>query len=297
MYILYNPSNVIKLFQYISLLIVAILIILMTVELFNLIISNTTTQGFKLIISYLLISIIILFLIVFYIGSRRVFRPSYTISIDDTNLTTYQTSKNIVKQFTFSNIASITEKGDEFCFNLKDNSRFYLPYEMQNDNIFFEKLFHNYKTKIPDEELFGELKRKNNRFLIIVIVILLLPFLLIPLLFGNILIIFLYLLSLSLVFSLMGNTELKKINPDTIEIRKFFKTTIIPKNDIDEVKFSRIFVVLPKGGGIYKHICELITKSNEVYTFKNSSMSSVDLYCYLTFWTNTINKRCLTKIL
>lgn len=295
MYILHSPNNAIKLFQYIILLIVGIIIVFSTMELFNLITSNIAIVGFKLVFSYLLSSIIILFLIGFYIGCRRVFRPSYTISIDDTNLITYQTSKNVVNQFTFSDIASITEKGDEFCFNLKDKSAFYLPYEMQNDNVFFEKLFHNYKTKIPDDELFEELKRKKNRFLTIVIVILLLPFLLIPLLSGNVFVIFVYLLSLSLVFSLMDNTELKKINPDTIEIRKYFKTTIIPKNDVDEVEFSRIYVVLPKGGGGYKHSCALVTKSNKIYKFKSSSISSIDLYCYLTFWTNTVNQRCLTK--
>lgn len=295
MYILYSPSKVIKLFQYSILLIVGIIIVFSTMELFNLIKSNIDTQGFKLVFSYLLASIIILFLIGLYIGIRRVFRPSYTISIDDTNLITYQTSKNVVNQFTFSDIASITEKGDEFCFNLKDKSAFYLPYEMKNVNVFFEKLFHNYKTEIPNEELFGELKRKSNRFLTIVIVILLLPFFLIPLSFGNILVIFIFLIGFVKVFLLMGNTELKKINPDTIEIRKYFKTTIIPKNDVDEVNFRRIYVVLPKGGGTYKHSCELITKSNKIYRFKNSSMSSIDLYCYLTFWKNTVNQRCLTK--
>lgn len=266
----------------------------MTVGLFNLIISNTTTQELKLIFSYLLTSMIILFSIGFYMGCRRVFRPDYIISIDDTNLITYQTPKNVVKQFTFSDIDSISEEGP-FCFNLKDKSAFYLPYEMKNVNVFFEKLFLNYKTEISDEELFGELKRKNNRFLTIVIVILLLPFLLIPLLSSNVFVIFVYLIGISLVFSLMDNTELKKINPDTIEIRKFFKTTIIPKNDVDEVKFSRIYVVLPKGGGGYKHSCELVTKSNKIYKFKSSSISSIDLYCYLTFWTNTVSQRCLTK--
>lgn len=294
MNILYSPNNGMKFFQYLTLIIVAILIVFSTIWLFNLITSNIAIEGFKLVISYLLISIIILLLIGLYIGCRRVFRPEYTISIDDTNLITYQTSKNIVNQFTFSDIASITEDG-LFCFNLKDKRAFYLPYEMKNDNVFFEKLFHNYKTTIPDEELFGELKRKNKRFLTIVIVILLLPFLLIPLLSGNVFVIFVYLIGMSLVFSLIDNTELKKINPDTIEIRKYFKTTVIPKSDVDEVKFRRIYIVLPKGGGGYKHSCELITKSNEVYTFKNSSMSSIDLYCYLTFWTNTANKRCVTK--
>lgn len=283
-----------KFFQYLILIIVAILIVFSTIWLFNLITSNIAIEGFKLVISYLLISVIILLLIGLYIGFWRVFRPDYTISIDDTNLITYQTSKNIVNQFTFSDIACITEEGP-FCFNLKDKRAFYLPYEMKNDNVFFEKLFHNYKTTIPDEELFGELKRKNKRFLTIVIVILLLPFLLIPLLSGNVFVIFVYLIGISLVFSLIDNTELKKINPDTIKIRKYFKTTVIPKSDVNEVKFRRIYIVLPKGGGGYKHSCELITKSNEVYTFKNSSMSSIDLYCYLTFWTNTVNKRCVTK--
>ena len=149
--------------------------------------------------------------------------------------------------------------------------------------------------EIPNEELFGPLNRKKNWFLTIVIVILLLPFLLIPLLSGNVFVIFVCLIGFGFVFSLMGNTELKRINPGTIEIRKYFKTTAISKTYIKEVKFSRKFVVLPKGGGGYKHSCELITKSNEVYTFKNFSMSSIDLYCYLTFWTNTVNQRCLTK--
>jgi len=294
MYVLYSPSNGIKFLQYISLLIVFFLIVLMTVGLFNLIISNTTTQELKLIFSYLLTSMIILFSIGFYMGCRRVFRPDYLISIDDTNLITYQTPKNVVKQFTFSDIDSISEEGP-FCFNLKDKSAFYLPFEMENDNIFFEKLFHNYKMEIPNEELFGPLNRKKNWFLTIVIVILLLPFLLIPLLSGNVFVIFVCLIGFGFVFSLMGNTELKRINPGTIEIRKYFKTTAISKTYIKEVKFSRKFVVLPKGGGGYKHSCELITKSNEVYTFKNFSMSSIDLYCYLTFWTNTVNQRCLTK--
>ena len=93
----------------------------------------------------------------------------------------------------------------------------------------------------------------------------------------------------------MDNTELQKINSDTIEIRKYFKTTVIPKDDVDEVKFSRTYVVLPKGGGGYKHSCELITKSNKIYKFKSSSMSSIDLYCYLTFWMNTVNQRYLGK--
>ena len=284
-----------KFFQYITLLIVGVLIVFSTIGLFNLITSDIAIEGFKLVISYLLISIIILLLIGLYIGFRRVFRPEYRISIDNTNLITYQTSKNIVNKFTFSDISCITEESELFCFNLKDKSAFCLPYEMKNDNVFFEKLFHNYKMTIPDEELFGELKRKNKRFLTIAIVILLLPFLLIPLLFGNIIVIFIYLIGMSLVFSLIDNTELKKINPDTIEIRKYFKTTIILKNDVNEVKFRRRYVVLPKGIRGYKHSCELITKSNEVYTFKTSSMSSLDLYCYLTFWTNTVNQRRLTK--
>ena len=294
MYILYRSNISTKFFQYISLLIVSILIILSIVGLLNLIKSNIAIQGFKIVFSYLLTSIILLLIIGFYIGCRRVFRPSYTISIDDTSLITYQTSKKIVKQFTFSDIDSITEEGP-FCFNLKDKSAFYLPYEMKNDNVFFEKLFYDYKTKIPDEELFIPLNRKSNRFFTIVIGILLLPFLLIPLLFGSVFVIFVYLIGISFVFSLMDNTELQKINSDTIEIRKYFKTTVIPKDDVDEVKFSRTYVVLPKGGGGYKHSCELITKSNKIYKFKSSSMSSIDLYCYLTFWMNTVNQRYLGK--
>lgn len=295
MYILYSPNILRKIFQSIILLIVGILIVLSIIGLFTLVKTNIDTVGLKLVFSYLLTSILILFLIGFYIGCRKVFRPSYTISIDDTNAITYQKSNTVIKQFTFSDISSITEESG-FCFNLKDTNAFHLPYEMKNDNVFFEKLFHDYKTIIPDEELFGELKRKNNRFLAIVIVILLLPFFLIPLLSGNVFVIFVYLMGMSLVFSLIDNTELKKINPDTIEIRKYFKTTVIPKSAVKEVKFRRRYIVLPKGGGGYKHSCELITKSNEIYTFKNSSMSSIDLYCYLTFWTNTVNQRCLAKL-
>jgi len=66
----------------------------------------------------------------------------YTISIDEVNSITYQISKSIMKQFTFSDITSIIEEG-AFCFNLKDKSAFYLPYQMENYSIFFEKLFNN----------------------------------------------------------------------------------------------------------------------------------------------------------
>jgi len=250
MYVLYSPSNGIKFLQYISLLIVFFLIVLMTVGLFNLIISNTTTQELKLIFSYLLTSMIILFSIGFYMGCRRVFRPDYLISIDDTNLITYQTPKNVVKQFTFSDIDSISEEGP-FCFNLKDKSAFYLPFEMENDNIFFEKLFHNYKMEIPNEELFGPLNRKKNWFLTIVIVILLLPFLLIPLLSGNVFVIFVCLIGFGFVFSLMGNTELKRINPGTMKLenisklRQFQKLISKKLNSVENLWFY------PKGvGGI-----------------------------------------------
>jgi len=142
MYILYKPNVLRKFFQYIVLLMVGILIILSMIGLFYLIKLDTATLGLKLVFLYLLFTTIILLLIGFYIGHRKLVRLKYTISIDEVNSITYQISKSIMKQFTFSDITSIIEEG-AFCFNLKDKSAFYLPYQMENYSIFFEKLFNN----------------------------------------------------------------------------------------------------------------------------------------------------------
>lgn len=290
--ILYNPNAFTKLFNYALITIVGVLLILSIVGLFHAVTTNNSSSFF---LSYLFICLVILLSIVFYISIRRLFRVKYIISLDEMNTITYQTSKRIIKRFTFSDVDSISEEGNEFSFYLKDKTIFFLPFEINNHEVFFTRLFENYKTSISEENLFKNFKIKNYPLPKILLFILFFPLAVLPLIIGNILVIFIYTIGAIFLFLLIHSAKLVKINPENIEIRNNFQTIMISKTEVKKIEFKRELVHVPKGGIKYMYCCELVTNSDKIYRLKNSHISSIDLYCYLTFWTNTVHERHFIK--
>lgn len=293
--ILYNPNLFTKIMSYVFVIILMIALLAFLKGLYTSLISDYSLQA-KILLSYLYVLSLLAASLTLYIFTPKILRSKYTISINEKNVIIYKKSNSIFKEFTFADVSSISEKSQEFFFYLKDNTIFSLPFEFKHDDVFFNKLFNDYKIAIQDNGLYTIFKPKDDLFIkmILFITSLLLVFFFPIILFHSITNISIFLFSiivLGIFFIFFFTTNYIKINPKNIEIKTTFKTVIISKSDIQKVEFKRIKFI----NGFYFHECQLITKLNKIYSLSKSGISSIDLYCYLTFWTNTVHERHLIK--
>lgn len=279
--VLYAPSLIFKVYIYAVTIASTILLILLTNQLYTTLTSNYSI-GVKFLFSYILTLALGVFLISFYLGLSILKHFQYTISIDENNIIAYKKSNQMIKQFTFFDIDNITERGEyqEFIFNFKDKTTLPLPFDLKNHDFFFTQLFNNYKRIFTTKELNRIYANKQNMLITIAVFVFFSPMIFLPLLFSKYVILF-YIVGAGTFFYFFDTSKYIKIDSDHLEIKSNFKKITISRNELETITFDR----LEMNNSLY-YSCIIITNQGKKYKLKSSEISSVDLYCLLTFWRN-----------
>lgn len=278
--VLYAPSLIYKIYIFPFLIASPLFVIYSAYQLYTMLTCNYSV-GAKLFLSYSTTFMLVASIFFAYISLITLRHFKYTITMDENNVITYKKSDEIVKEFTFFDIESITERkmNQEFIFNLKDGMSLPLPFEFKNHDFFFDRLFNNYKKTFSSEELNHTYTYKENKWFNMSAYLFLYPIIFLPLLLVSKYLIVLYVLAIGKVVYFYNETKYIKITPDHLEIKNNFKKSIFLKSEIKEIKFTRLSM---KNSPYYR--CILITNTDQQYKLVSSEISSIDLYCLLIFW-------------
>lgn len=277
--VLYAPSLIFKIYIYPFLIASPLFVIFSAYQLYTMLTCNYSA-GAKLFLSYSTTFMLVASIFFAYLSLNTLRHFKYTITMDENNVITYKKSDEIVKEFTFFDIESITERkmNQEFIFNLKDGMSLPLPFEFKNHDFFFDKLFNNYKKTFSSEALNHTYTNTENKWLNISFFLFFSPIIFLPLLASKYVILF-YIVGAGVFFYFFDTSKYIKINSDHLEIKSNFKKSIFSKSEIKEIKFVRLSM---KNSPYYR--CILITNTDQQYRLVSSEISSIDLYCLLTFW-------------
>lgn len=277
--VLYAPSLIFKIYIYAFAIASPLLLMIMVNQLYTTLTGNYPI-GAKFFLSYISIFALAAGIILFYRGSSVLTHFKYTIDIDENNIITYKKSDEVVKQFTFFDIESITERGSyqEFIFNFRDGTALPLPFNIKNHDLFLSLLFNNYKRIFSTEELNHTYANKENKLINTGLFIFFSPIIFLPLLLSKYVILF-YIVGAGVFFYFFDTSKYIKIDPEHLEIKSNFKKSIFSKSEIKEIKFDRLSMK-----NSYHYSCILITNTDKKYKLVSSEISSIDLYCLLTFW-------------
>jgi hypothetical protein len=279
--VLYAPSLIFKIYIYPFVIASPIFLIYMANQLYTTLSSNDPIW-IKIFFSYILTFALGAFTIIFYRGSSILTHFKYKITIDENNIITYKKYNQIVKQFTFFDIENITERGthQEFIFNFRDGTQLPLPFDLKNYDLFFSLLFTNYKRIFSTEELNHTYTNKENILISIVVFIFFSPIIFLPLLASKYVILF-YIIGAGTFFYFFDTSKYIKIIPESIEIKSNFKKVTISRNELETITFDRLEM-----NNSLHYSCIIMTKQGKKYKLTSSEISSIDLYCLLTFWQN-----------
>jgi hypothetical protein len=279
--VLYAPSLIFKIYIYAFAIAFPIIWISLADQLYTTLTSDVSI-GIKFFFSYILIFALCILFITSIYGFRILTHFKYKIFIDENNVITYKKYNQIVKQFTFIDISSVTERRgyQEFSLNLIDGTILSLPFNLKNNDLFFSLLFANYKRVFSTEEFNYTYTNKENILINIVVFIFFSPIIFLPLLASKYVILF-YIIGAGIFFYFFDTSKYIKIVPDNLEIKSNFKKVIILKAEIKSIKFDVLEL-----SESYNYSCIVMTRQGKKYKLASSEISSIDLYCLLVFWQN-----------